>query len=74
MSTNALDLKTSLMSANQVKDLEKKRDLIDRLEACFDFGHWMDLSFKHERLDGCKLAMKDFVTLDFNFQKIVDIV
>ena len=71
MSDNALDLKTSLMSAHQVKDLKKKRDLFDRLEACFDYGHWVELSFKPKRLDDCKLAMKDFVSPSFRGVKKV---
>ena len=75
MSDNALDLKTSLMSAHQVKDVKKKRDLLDRLEACFDYGHWVELSFKPKRLDDCKFAMKDFVTMSFNnTRKLEDIM
>ena len=71
MTNNAENLKSILHTATAVKDKNKKSGLVDRLEACFSFGHWMDLSFKPKRVDDCKASMKDFVSSNYKGVKKV---
>lgn len=61
--TNAKNLKSILQSALSINDEKRRTCLIYRLEACFNSGHWMDLSFKC--VDDCKASMEDFVSSSF---------
>ena len=65
MTTNAKNLKSILQSALSINDEKRRTGLIYRLEACFNAGHWMDLSFKPKCVDDCKASMEDFVSSSF---------
>ncbi|XP_032786585.2 uncharacterized protein LOC116924198 isoform X1 [Daphnia magna] len=65
MSSQADLLKETLDSVLQLPE-SSKSDVLDRLEACFNSGHWLEKSVKTKELASCKQLMsKGYVSLKY---------
>ena len=66
MASQAEILKSTLRSTEKLPE-ELKYGVLDRLEACFKGGHWLEKSVKSKQLAECmRLLNKSYVSLSYN--------